>query len=84
MISSQTIYGLHDLNDDIVSIRRDVTIRDNEQPTKEDSATHPMETGRLSFAIYLIKVHSRCSEKCAIRKSNMALKVQKKCNFFRY
>ena len=71
MTSSQTIQtnGLHGLNDDIVGIRRDVTIRDNKQQTKK-----PMEAGRLSFAICLIKIHSKCSENCAKikRKSNMA------------
>ena len=76
MTSSQTIQtnGLHGLNDDIVGIRRDVTIRDNKQQTKEDSATQPMEAGRLSFAFCPIKVHSKCSENCAKgkRKSNMA------------
>ena len=43
MTSSPTIYGLHGLNDDIVGIRRDVTIRENEQQTNEDSTTQPME-----------------------------------------
>ena len=74
MISSQTIYGLHGLNDDIVGIRRAVTIRDNKQQTEEDSATQLMRAGRLSFAICLIKIYSKCLEKCAKskRKSDMA------------
>ena len=55
MISSQTIYGLHGLNDDIEGKRRAVTIRDNKQQTEEDSATQLMRAGRLSFAICLIK-----------------------------
>ena len=81
MTSSQTIQtnGLHGLNDDIVGIRRDVTIRDNKQQTKEDSGTQPMEAGRLSFAICLKEIHSKCLERCTKSKRK---EVQKKVQFF--
>ena len=60
VISFQKMYGLYGLKHHIVEISGDVTDagRTYGRRTREDTATHPMEAGWLSFAILNLYSHT--------------------------